>query len=468
MILIATNIIMFISMYPILFILYYLQKSAVEGSAKKGILFGISCSQWLPAQDRDQILMIYSKQRKHYLYVFALLPVSTFFIPYFSINLTMWFLWILAISTVLHMVPFAQGFNRVQKLKAMYALPEDTRDSALYELKEAGCVRTLLPQELIPPAMLNLALIPLALYCFQGTEFQTYSGTLFTVMAFCTLLLLVCGLWMDQTKTQVISHNSDMNINFTRTNKKLWKQFWLASCWLATIYSYFLFIYFMLPSTSRQDSSIVLIISSITLSLLMLAVLLWFLLRKRKLDRLYTNKQDFSLSDEDRGWIGGVVYYNPHDNHILVPQKMSCGSTFNLATPVGKGYSIFGALCLLLGFGVCVWLMLDEFTPIQLSLQGDALVAEHTGTEFTVPLEDMVSMTLLEELPKTKKVSGTGMPNLSAGTFRNSVDGRVKVLLNPKLELFLRVETQDTVYYFTGSNDEVTQNIYDRLTQAMP
>lgn len=289
-----------------------------------------------------------------------------------------------------------------------------------------------------------------------------------SVMALCNLLLLVCGLWMDRMKTQVISRDSDVNINFTRSNKKLWKRFWLVSCLLATIYSYFLLIYYMLPFTSRQDGFDVLIGASITLSLLMLVFLSWFLRKKVKLNQLYEGKRDFSLSDEDRGWIGGIIYYNPQNHHILVSHPMGSNAAFNLATPVGKGFTILGLLCALLGFGVCIWLMLDEFTPIKLSLQKETLVAEHIETEFTIPLKDIASLTIIEELPRIRKVNGTGLPNLSAGTFRNSAEGKVKVLLNPKLELFLRVETEDTIYYFSGYSDEVTQEVYENLTQVLP
>lgn len=66
-----TNIITFISMYPIAFILYYFLKSTVKSHAKRGILFGVSCSQWLPTQERDQILETYLRQLKHYLRIFA-------------------------------------------------------------------------------------------------------------------------------------------------------------------------------------------------------------------------------------------------------------------------------------------------------------------------------------------------------------------------------------------------------------
>ena len=131
-----TNIITFISIYPIAFILYYFQKSTVKSHAKRGILFGISCSQWLSTQERDQIMETYLGKLKRYLRIFALLPVATFFIPYLSLNFTLWMLWVLAVAVVQYLVPYAQGFNQVQKLKAIYTLPEETRDTALYELKD--------------------------------------------------------------------------------------------------------------------------------------------------------------------------------------------------------------------------------------------------------------------------------------------------------------------------------------------
>lgn len=121
-------------------------------------------------------------------------------------------------------------------------------------------------------------------------------------------------------------------------------------------------------------------------------------------------------------------------------------------------------LCLLIVPVLSIRLMVDEFTPLNLYVQGDALVAEHTDTEYTIPLEDVVGVTLLGELPKGRKVHGTNMDTLEIGTFRNSADGRVEECLNPKQNLFLRVETEDTIYYLSSYSEDATREVYERIS----
>jgi uncharacterized membrane protein len=49
--------------------------------------------------------------------------------------------------------------------------------------------------------------------------------------------------------------------------------------------------------------------------------------------------------DDDRYWLGGMVYYNPDDPEWLVPKRYGLGRTLNLGHPVGR--LIMGGLLLL-------------------------------------------------------------------------------------------------------------------------
>jgi len=70
---------------------------------------------------------------------------------------------------------------------------------------------------------------------------------------------------------------------------------------------------------------------------------------------------------------------------------------------------------------------------------------------------------LLQELPRTSKVSGTGMDNLLKGTFRNSADGKFQCFLNPQNNLFIRFTADETLYYISGYDDEETRLIYKQI-----
>jgi uncharacterized membrane protein len=52
--------------------------------------------------------------------------------------------------------------------------------------------------------------------------------------------------------------------------------------------------------------------------------------------------------DDERYWLGSVIYYNPDDPDALVPKRYGWGWTVNFAHPAGKVFLGFLALLILL------------------------------------------------------------------------------------------------------------------------
>lgn len=453
-------VIMFISTYPVLLILYYTQLSAVE--EMKGTLFGIRCSSdWMPDDERTRLIVTYKKQLKRLLFIMAPIPLVSLFVPYMSVSTTIWMTWLLS-AIVLFFLPYAQGFNRVKELKAAHSLPADQTGVTFHELKQAGTIRTLRLSDLLPLILCNVGIVLFSLFYFRGQRLQSYWTVLIT-FALCALLLSAAGISMDRMKTRVISRDSDININFTRAGKKIWKQFWLTLCLLMTASDLLFLLCLLLPGVSDRTAFWLCMAESLLMCIALIGLLISAMNKKQKLERLYEKDRDDVFDQDDKYWIGGLLYYNPKDRHTMVEKRVGIGTTCNLATPFGKGLTLFSGLCLMPIPLACVWLMLEEFTPISLSLQEEALVAEHIGTCYNIPLEEILSVTLMEELPHSTKVYGTNMSGLEKGQFRNSADGRVEECLNPLQGVFLRVETAEQIYYL-GSYDETdTRRVYEQL-----
>ena len=75
------TIIMFVSTYPILLVLYFCQMAAVD-EKKTSSLFGIRCSsEWMPDSERCKLAQTYQKRMKRLLLVMARIPFVTLPIP---------------------------------------------------------------------------------------------------------------------------------------------------------------------------------------------------------------------------------------------------------------------------------------------------------------------------------------------------------------------------------------------------
>ena len=166
-------------------------------------------------------------------------------------------------------------------------------------------------------------------------------------------------------------------------------------------------------------------------------------------------------ADDDRHWIWGIFYYNPADRHSMVPKKAGMGTTMNLATPVGKGSAILGAVVLMVTIpAMCIWLILDEFTPIRLAVEDEILYAKHLNVDYEIQVEDIEHVEKITELPSWSKSSGTAMDTLEKGTFFIRNVGKCEVFLNPENTEFLHFSADGTDYYMSGSDDAQTEEIY--------
>lgn len=455
------NIIFFVTMYPIVFLLYYIFK--VEGKAKPHMLFGIRVSEeWLSKAENEALQEDYRHKMNRYLLIVALVPLLTLLIPYFSISFTIWMVWLLA-AIVVFMLPYAMGNRKLKQIKQDRCVAVLNSGIIYTEIKQAGSVRTVKKTSFLLPNLLCIGMAVFSLFRLHEERFELYSILIIT-FASCTPLFYLCALWMDRIKTRVISTDSDVNVNYARAHKKLWKDFWSLCIWMNTLFTAGILIIALLKTFAYDFAVHVILWGSILYCILLLGECGHVWKKKVRLDKQYADKMDMEDGDDENFWIGGILYYNPNDTHTMVNKKMGIGTTTNMATPAGKALVLISMIAILSIPVCCVWMMLEEFTPISLTITDDTLVAEHWKTDYKIPVNTIKDVTLLETLPRTSKVNGTGMDNLKKGTFRTAADGKVQCFLNPQNGVFLRFTSGDTIYYISGYDDAETMEIYELLS----
>ena len=142
---------------------------------------------------------------------------------------------------------------------------------------------------------------------------------------------------------------------------------------------------------------------------------------------------------------------------------MGTGTSMNVATGIGKGMNIFAALVLLIIPVSCVWMIMLDFTPISTKVENETIVCTHLSVEYEIPLEEVENYTIITELPDVTKVSGNGMDHVLSGTYEIYREGMFEAFLNPQNNLFIKIETDDEMYYISGVDDAQTQKIIDDL-----
>lgn len=460
----VVQIIFFVAMYPVLFILYFVMRGI--GEARNGYSFGLRMKmEWMKDEKALGIVQQYRKELRNTAIVLALIPLVTFFIPYMSVSFTIWMFWILAVIAV-PMFPYVRGHQHMRELKQERGWKKQSSGRNLTEIKNVGKVRrvTLLP--FLPPIIISVAAAVWSMVQFRGSTLGGLVGCV-VIFALTTVFFYGVAVWMDRQKIEVISDDSDVNLNYARAKKNIWKNLWLMVAWVNTVFTVFVVVDLYVDTWVTGA----ILIGSIVYTIVILALMLWAWKKILSVDARYQVRRDASsegVADDDDQWLWGMFYYNKKDKHVMVNQRVGIGTTMNLATPAGMGLTIAGCMVWILVIPIsCIWLILEEFTPIQLAVEENVLVAEHLDVEYEIPISDMGSVTLIDEIPGWSKVSGTGMDQLCKGTFHIRNVGDCEVFLNPQNAVFLQIETADNIYYMSAPEDAITEAIYEELQEAI-
>jgi hypothetical protein len=168
--------------------------------------------------------------------------------------------------------------------------------------------------------------------------------------------------------------------------------------------------------------------------------------------------------DEDDYWIGGLLYHNPNDTHFMVNYRVGMGMTVNLAKLAGKILMGFALISIIAMPFIGIWVLVEEHTPVQLVLTETEVVARHTTVTYTIPISDIDSIELYEELPRILgRTAGTGLPNVNKGRFTVSGYGATNLNIHPEHPPFLLIIAGERTYLLNDVNSSITREIYDSI-----
>lgn len=446
-----------ITCYPILFFMYFMLRKAYD---KNGYCFGATLKRELREDDAvKEIIADYQKNLKTNMIILAVIILPVFFSSSVSIAITIWMIWILVVCFY-PMFWMAKGNKQIRELKQERGWNQ-VSEVAYTDLKTAFVPRRVKLTTFLPTLIFSTMPVALSFVIFEADELGTFCWIV-ALFALCTYLFYGCGVWTDKQKVTIICEDSDTNMNFARAKKQVWRNYWLACSWINGVFTWMVLLFVW----QRDWGMMGLVWGSVVYGLVIIAVTVWLIKKLKNISDTYEPKRTmFDASDDDRHWIYGLMYYNPNDKHIMVENRMGTGTAMNMATGVGKGSYVVAALALLIIPVMCVWMLMLEFTPLDTKVVNDTIVCTHLSVEYEIPLEDIEEYTVVTELPDMIKVNGNGMDNIFSGTFEIYREGMFETFLNPQNDLFIKIITEDEMYYISGADDEATQEIIDELAE---
>nr|MCR4950548.1 hypothetical protein [Solobacterium sp.] len=187
--------------------------------------------------------------------------------------------------------------------------------------------------------------------------------------------------------------------------------------------------------------------------------------RRRGLqERLTKNSGTDWYVDDDDHWLGGIIYWNPDDDRLIINQRVGMNSTFNLAKPAGKVLAAFLVLTLMGLPFLGIYMDYAGRKEITVTMNDQTVTAQAGRTNYTVTLSDIENVELLEQLPDDlQRRVGTGLETLYEGRFRSTYTGDVTVLLDPGKGPFLLIRTEDKTYLFGAREQGEIHKLYEQI-----
>ncbi len=521
------NIILFVSTYPVVLIMYFVLK--YSGKNRNGTVFGLCVpkDEALAKEFYKQVQekqVWYQRRMRTTLILLLLVSLVSFATPYFSIQFTIWMLWLLLGIVFLELPCILVNRelkvwkkSAVAKMRLPGQLAEESADAEMPGAKdvhpvgmnsdaekaetewkkeerkkseqkkagqkEAGRGETWLAAtsksenvrlielseagqvrktKLLPFLLPTfISMAAVAAYYLLCEDSRGQKMTwVVFVLAIVTPMFYLAAGWMDKQRTAVVSYDSEVNLNYARAKKQIWNRLWLLCAWLNTVFTAFA----ALVLRNEKITALWLLWGTVAYVAVTMIFVLAAVRKVNRLEQCYEKKIDPLLNeDDDDCWIWGMLYYNKADKRTLVETRVGYGTATNMATPLGKGLMAFAALALLSLPIVCVWMILLEFTPIRLMVQQDYLVAEQLKTDYRIAVEDIEELELVQELPELSKNAGTGMDNLYKGNWHILYAGDCEVFLNPENGLFIKFMADGELYYMSAEDDGKTQEVYEKL-----
>jgi len=324
--------------------------SSQTGARANGdVLLGVSLPAY--ALKDKAVLGLVAEYRRAYLLhglCFALLILPALFLmEQFSLAMVYFSLWFLALLYV-HLKILHAYFARLYALKVekqwrvgshgMIAI--DTEVSRLKHTFMLSWKWFLLP--------LLILLVPILNNVFAQEEVLPWA----IIVTGLVVLGLFCFIYLgiDRMGTKTYSVHTEINLQLNYTFKSQWSKCVII---LAVLSSFF----YVLLLYATEAESLVLVYAGIFVYLFVMILIVVLSHRKIRRERngLLGGEEGEVSKDDDRYWIGGILYNNPNDRSLFVEKRMGIGMTMNIGTWGGKLIAVGVVLLLLVPIGFGVW-----------------------------------------------------------------------------------------------------------------
>ena len=463
MLIYATIICSTVICYLLLFLVYRDMKR--EARPVNNIIFGVTIPEkYICHKSITSACEIYVKQLKNTCIPLLFMPLLLLCIPWFSVCFTVSVLWL-----VLTMfLPLAQYFRYHLHIKTLkYRGNWSTQDDSptMGDLKGLEIIRA--PNSILRFVIpVIVSFIPFVIQIFKGYGSRDYIANLccLFVIGLVSLLFLAFNEIVQKTRTEIVSTDRKLNRAFSHIQFHNWSAAFLRNACVNMAYTWITWLFIRRFHITYP----VFLFCTLLYVFLLVLSLFWAEYKTRRLQqKLFIESGSHPDEQDDVHWIHGMFYHNRQDGRTLVKRRVRTGYALNLSKPLGKLCGILLiAVFLILPVG-CIGLFFEEFTPPGMKVTKDQVILEHLQNVEYIPADTITSVEYIPKLTKVKKISGLTFTKFYKGTFRMKDYGNCTFYLNPTLDGFIVIHTENDTYVINDYSEDVTKQLYQKILDIL-
>ena len=429
------NLLLWGSMVWLIPLMYFTLKN--ECKPKKNIIIGVTLP-WEGQRDGEVLACLerFKKEMKAVCWGMLGIVVPCLFITDFGVAMLVWLIWVVAVCVVFF-VPYVRCNSALREIKERRGWRPDAGEAVVTDLKAAAEeMRWLSPWWFLPPFLLSL--VPLF--------FDRTLWLLWTIDAALVPVFYLCYRYLYRNRAEVVDEDTSRTLALTRIRRYNWGKCWLTVAWATGFFNIGLWL------TLEHIWLFLAVVLLYGIAVCGAVIGIEFRVRRLQ-EKLTADSGQGYYVDEDSRWIWGMFYYNPNDRRLLANARVGINITFNLARRPAQ--VIMGlVLALLLAcplFGV--WIIRMEHAPVELAVTEDEITASHFNGHWNVALEDIAEVEVIRELPRLRRIVGTGMDSALTGRFSADGWGEITCCIDPRTGPWLKVTAADGSIFLFGASE---------------
>lgn len=169
--------------------------------------------------------------------------------------------------------------------------------------------------------------------------------------------------------------------------------------------------------------------------------------------------------DDDEYWLNGTP--GRKSSGKLVEKRIGIGMTTSTSLNSTTVEKAVWAMTFLFTAGIAAFMMPFDFARITMTVDGETCRVQAASMGYTIPLDRVQEVTLMEERPEMSKKNGYDSNRFYLGDFRVEGYGKCKVYISLDNHSVIKVDTPDEIIWFNAGSQTQTQQFYEQLKSAV-